>query len=56
MTDRSPDPTEAGRAWMRGDLSSRDYFDLVRRVNRRPNAWQRIKQAVKKKPQRPPRP
>ena len=32
VTDR--DPTEAGRAWMRGELSSEAYFAIVRRQNR----------------------
>lgn len=44
---RDDDPQEAGRAWMRGDLPSEDYFAMVRRGNRhrparRPGIWQRI--------------
>lgn len=26
-----PDPTEAGRKWMTGEMSSTDYFALVRK-------------------------
>ncbi|MCX5253585.1 hypothetical protein OOK27_05280 [Streptomyces canus] len=33
MTAPDRDPTEAGRAWMDDRLSSKDYFDLIRRGN-----------------------
>lgn len=35
------DPTAAGRAWMRGQLSSADYFAMVRRQNRAPETGRR---------------
>lgn len=44
MADRM---TEAGRAWMRGELSSADYFAMVRRQARRdvmvPRWWRRVR-------------
>lgn len=48
-----PDPREPGRAWMRGDLPSAEYFALVRRGNRgyparRPGIWQRLRRWIKR--------
>lgn len=40
-----PDPTETGRRWMRGDLASAEYFQLVRQQTapvRRPGVWARL--------------
>lgn len=47
MTDQ--DPTEASRAWMDGELSSRDYFNLVRRSNQQPRLglWRRLLQRLR---------
>lgn len=46
------DPQEAGRAWMRGDLSSDEYFAMARRGNRyparQPSIWQRLLRRAKR--------
>lgn len=46
MADR--DMTEAGRAWMRGELPSADYFAMARRsawtptMRKRAGVWERL--------------
>ena len=52
--DRGPDDMqEAGRAWMDDRLSSKDYFDLVRRGNQpatpRPTVVDRIRQWLRRR-------
>lgn len=51
MTGLDRDPQEAGQAWTRGQLPSRDYFATVRReavYGRRPTRlWQRITRWIK---------
>lgn len=43
-----PDPTAPGRAWMRGDLPSGEYFAMARQgvwtptVRKRAGVWERI--------------
>ena len=53
MATEDRDPTEAGRAWMDDRLSSKDYFDLIRRGNPpatpRPTALDRIRQWLRRR-------
>jgi len=52
MAERDDDPQEPGRAWMRGDLPSDEYFAMARRGNRhparRPSIWRRLLQWAKR--------
>ena len=53
MATDDRDPTEAGRAWMDDRLSSKDYFDLIRRGNTpatpRPTTLDRIRQWLRRR-------
>jgi hypothetical protein len=52
VTNPDRDPQEPGRAWMRGELSSRDYFAMARREAARdrhqPATWSRLTQWIKR--------
>ncbi|MCX4232065.1 hypothetical protein [Streptomyces ortus] len=52
MKQRYDDSQEAGRAWMRGELSSEEYFAMARRQavrgRRLPALWWRIRQALRR--------
>lgn len=51
MKRQYDDPQEAGRAWMRDEISSEEYFAMARRQavygRRLPTLWQRIRQWIK---------
>ena len=53
MAIDDPDPTEAGRAWMDDRLSSKDYFDLIRRGNQpatpRPTVVDRLRRWLRRR-------
>ena len=53
MATEDRDPTEAGRAWMDDRLSSKDYFDLIRRGNPpaapRPTTLDRLRQWLRRR-------
>ena len=55
MSDQpeTEDPTEPGRAWMDDRLSSKEYFDLIRRGNPpatpRPTALDRLRQWLRRR-------
>ena len=53
MATDDPDPTEAGWAWMDDRLSSKEYFDLIRRGNPpatpRPTTLDRLRQWLRRR-------